>query len=1287
MQSASAVAPAEGWPRAWPFLAAPLAAGLLAVALAFLPVPERIGNAIGNGLQFLAAAAAAWSCLAMARGLEGRARLGWRLLGLGAASWAAGQLMWSWFEVVRQEPAPIPSAADVGFLVMVPFVLVGILVLAGGQRDRSITSGLLLDGLLAALAAFVVAWPLGLQHLFLSSADRAAAITVVAYPVSDILLLGMTLGALMRGRRAWRSSLGFLYAGFAAIAIADTTLAFGALEGSYATGQLGDAGWSVGFLLIAAAARVPTHSLVAMEPRAIGRLVPLAAVLLGFIGFAVSLASRHPVDAVWRAAMAVLVLAAFARQWLFTREFGAATRERERAQALFNTIVDNAAEGILRTTPGGRILMANLEFARMLGFDSTAALTAAVPDMAALYVDPKDRQALLDVVAESGSVTAHEVRLRRRDGTVRWMSVNLRSQITPEGDLELHEFVRDITDTHLLAHDLRRTRRTLRVISQFNQALVRAGDETALLQGVCDSLTTEGSYMLAWVGLAQEDAERSVKPVAHSGFEEGYVAKVRASWSADHPHGQGPTGQTIRDGKTHVAQDILNDPRMAPWRADAVARGYGASCSLFLDLAPYGRGALMVYAAEPVAFGPDEVALLEELASDLAYGVVSLRERAKRIQVEEQSREVAALFNATVEASLEAIITMDPKGRVRGFNPAAERIFGYSRDEAMGKVLSDLIIPPEVRQAHNDGLARTLGTGTGPMLNRRVEVEAMRRDGGRIPVELTIIPIQVEGSKMFAGFLRDVTAEHGARQATDRLAAIVQSSHEAIFGVSLSGQVLSWNKGAEDVFGYTAEEAIGKGVDALMVPPDRMLECEEMLAALRRGEAMPRRDAERMRKGGQRIMVSVALAPLRDAHGQLTGGSVAAHDVTAVRRAAEALRESEARLMAAQRVAHVGSWELDLVKNELWWSEENYRIFGVEPGAFGATYDFFLKALHPDEREVVDQAYKTSVATRVPYGIEHRLVMPDGRVKWVYERCETQYAPNGEPLRSVGTTQDITELKKAEDARRAMEAKDQEVQRLSALNKMRMEFLSTAAHDLKTPLTPLKLQMAALRARGTLDAAQKASLEIMDRNVNRFQVLVEDMLDAARLQAGRLTLRREPVAFAPLVQEAVASFQESARVAGLQLEVALDPTVRIDADPAKCMQVLVNLISNAVKFTPSGGRVQVRLSGGETEAVLSVEDTGLGMDADQISRLFQAFVRLHEGQPGVAKGTGLGLYISKGIAEQHGGRLWAESEGPGHGSRFYLAWPLAAKVAVPGAKAGAEPARSPTNRGPTAQDP
>jgi PAS domain S-box-containing protein len=409
-------------------------------------------------------------------------------------------------------------------------------------------------------------------------------------------------------------------------------------------------------------------------------------------------------------------------------------------------------------------------------------------------------------------------------------------------------------------------------------------------------------------------------------------------------------------------------------------------------------------------------------------------------------------------------------------------------------------------------------------------------------------------------------------------------------------------------------------------------------------------------KGRLRDVRVIGIPELKDGKVVRVHGNIM--DITEQKAAEEALRVSEE---TNRRFVEESPLAIVRVSRE-------GRFLSVNPAAvkmYGVPdADALLKSNAGDFYARPEELEKRLAEADPPHGQSDRVTelrRPDGTKFWVRSHRQAVRGADGKIAYYEGIIEDITAQRRADEARQELDNKTRDVKRLEELNKMRMEFLNSAAHDLKTPLTPLKLQLATFRITGKSNPEQKAGLDLMERNVTRFQVLVDDMLDAARLQAGKLKLRREAVDLAPLVQEAVASFQETARAAGLQMEVALAPRIVIDADPSKLVQVLMNLVSNAVKYTPKGGRIQVDLVDGGPEAHLTIADSGLGMTTDQLSRLFQPFVRLHE-ELAVAKGTGLGLYISKGITEQHGGRIWAESEGPGKGSTFHLAWPLAKTV-------------------------
>lgn len=232
-----------------------------------------------------------------------------------------------------------------------------------------------------------------------------------------------------------------------------------------------------------------------------------------------------------------------------------------------------------------------------------------------------------------------------------------------------------------------------------------------------------------------------------------------------------------------------------------------------------------------------------------------------------------------------------------------------------------------------------------------------------------------------------------------------------------------------------------------------------------------------------------------------------------------------------------------------------------------------------------------------------------------------------------------------------------EVERLRALERMKTEFFNAAAHELGTPLTPIRLQIHFLKGNEArnLTPDQERSLEILDRNVERLSRLARELMDVARLNAGHMTLQKSAVDAGAIVQEVLDTFQPVAVERGVRLDADLGQAQPVVADAKRIGQVFYNLVNNALKFTPKGGRVFIEGTETDREHVFLVHDTGLGLTKEQIASLFKPFSQVHESA--VELGTGLGLVVCRGIVELHGGRIWCESGGPGAGSTFGFALP------------------------------
>lgn len=242
-----------------------------------------------------------------------------------------------------------------------------------------------------------------------------------------------------------------------------------------------------------------------------------------------------------------------------------------------------------------------------------------------------------------------------------------------------------------------------------------------------------------------------------------------------------------------------------------------------------------------------------------------------------------------------------------------------------------------------------------------------------------------------------------------------------------------------------------------------------------------------------------------------------------------------------------------------------------------------------------------------------------------------------------------------DDLERAHEQRAHEVERLRQIDDVKTRFVHTAAHELGTPLTPVLIQLFMLGRAGPLNEAQQRCVSVMQRNVERVNRLVAQMLDVSRLEGGDLRMELERMDLTPVVADVVESFADVAAQRAMRLAARIGTHLHTHGDPHRLYQVVQNLVSNAIKYAPEGSEVRVSARADEDRLELVVEDDGPGMTAEQMSRLFQPFSRIHDH----ADGTGLGLYITKGIVEQHGGVMGCSSDGPGRGMRFWALLPAA----------------------------
>ncbi len=354
--------------------------------------------------------------------------------------------------------------------------------------------------------------------------------------------------------------------------------------------------------------------------------------------------------------------------------------------------------------------------------------------------------------------------------------------------------------------------------------------------------------------------------------------------------GVGLPGRAWETGEVVWLADVRRDPNF-PRRPAAVELGLQAALAIPVPLGPPER-VLAVAEFHSDAFDSPSEDLIDLLATfaDQLGAFIERRRAETRIRAVEQFK------SAVLASSLDCIVSMDHRGLVVEFNEAAERLFGYRREDAIGRELAELIIPEELRQRHREGLRRYLKTGQANLIGRRLELSARRSDGSMVPVEVTVTRLSGSEPPIFTGFLRETSERADAERVRHRLAEVVRGSQDAVLSKDLDGIVTSWNPAAEKLYGYTQEEAIGRHI-SFLVPSDHKNEEQVILDKVRRGERIETYETERIRKDGARVDVSLTVSPIEQPVLGIVGASVIARDITAEKRR----RRAQEFLVAATR--------------------------------------------------------------------------------------------------------------------------------------------------------------------------------------------------------------------------------------------------------------------------------------------------------------------------------------------------------------------------------------------------
>ena len=778
-------------------------------------------------------------------------------------------------------------------------------------------------------------------------------------------------------------------------------------------------------------------------------------------------------------------------------------------------------------------------------------------------------------------------------------------------------------------------------------------------------------------------------------------------------------------------------------------------------------------------------------------------DRPSRMTLAESAANGDRRFREMIDALPAAIYTTDAEGRVNHFNPAAVLLSG--RTPEVGSdcwCVTWKLYQPDGTPLPHEQCPMAVALRTGRAVGRS-EIIAERPDGTRVWIAAYPMPL-LENGRVVGGInmLLDITDQKRAEEANARLAAIVESSDDAIISKDLTGTITSWNRGAERIFGYTAAEAIGRPVTMLM-PPERTDEEAGILERIRRGERVDHYETVRRHKDGSLLDISLTVSPVRDAAGQIIGASKVARDITERKQAGQAVHASEERYRTLFDLGPVAIYTIDTAGVIQKFNRQAAMLWGREP-AVGDTDERFcgsFKMFRPDGSHMPHELCPmadvvTGKLSEVRDGEVH-IERPDGSRVVVVVNIRPLKNAEGEIVGAINCFYDITERKQTEEQLRrnaetfaklveqapfgiyvldasfriqqvsagaqpafrnvrpligrdfsealriiwpeplasrvieifrhtlqtgepyvapslterrrdveAVESYEWQIHRatlpdgqygvvcyffdatqlreaesaLREADRRKDVFLAMLGHELRNPLSAITSAIQLSEMPNLGDSDRLWVRMTLARQTDQLGRLVDDLLDVARITRDRIQLKREPLLVADVVRRSVETTRPLVERARHKLTIALpQEPLWVLADPARLQQIVSNLLVNAVKYTPDGGQISIRASREGNQVAIAVKDNGIGLSPQMQTQVFDLFTQAEQGIERAQGGLGIGLTLVRRLVERHGGSVSVTSDGPHRGSEFTVRLPAIEPPPAAAARespTGAEPARS-----------
>jgi PAS domain S-box-containing protein len=642
--------------------------------------------------------------------------------------------------------------------------------------------------------------------------------------------------------------------------------------------------------------------------------------------------------------------------------------------------------------------------------------------------------------------------------------------------------------------------------------------------------------------------------------------------------------------------------------------------------------------------------------------------------------EKQAILASIIDTSDDAIISKSMEGIITSWNTGAEKIFGYTAKEAIGQPVQMLI--PKERVTEEDFILSIIKKGE---QIQHFHTTRLSKTGDEIPISLTASPVKDKDGTIIgiSKIARNISAEKLAAEKQEILAAIVESSDDAIISKTLDGIISSWNIGAQKIFGYTEQEVIGKHI-SILIPQHRLNEETQIISSIKKGEKVDHFQTTRINKDGREVDISLTVSPVKDFTGKVIGASKIARDITLQKAAEDMLKKNNRKLKILSEVGRGISEQMAMQAILQKITDATTQITGADLGSFfsntnetpdsltlsvlsGPAADHIKRSALTGLSILLQEAFSTNKVTRIDDVTQHSdpvsnwssllKHLPIASYMTVPVRSGSGQMIGGLFLahhQPAVFKEDHEDLVVSLAAQTAIALDNSKLfEEVKDLNRKKDEFIAMASHELKTPLTSLSGFLQILNKTETAPGPKlfvSKSMIILEK-LNR---LIGDLFDASKIQAGKLQFSFDEFDFVQLINEVIESFAVTQQ--SHSINFAATAPVLLHGDRLRLEQVLINLINNAIKYSPQADKVDIGIENNSGKLVVLVKDYGIGISKENHEHIFNQFYRVENLNHKIS-GLGLGLYITREIIERHKGTLQVESD-PGTGSVFRIELPL-----------------------------